>query len=226
MSGLSEQQAFLSDWSYTSDRYVPNRQGYCLGSLILTNNGDQPVESFEIGDIIVTAFGEHRPIKWIGHRSYAGRFLAANANVQPIRFRGGSLGGGLPRRDLVVSPEHAIFLDRLLVPANCLVNGTTIAQEHGLERLDYFHVELGSHDVLLAEGAPAESYLDDNSREVFHNAVEFGVMYPGAHAPGTFCAPRVESGFELEVIRARLAGVAAELLLQGRSGLIPTGRFP
>ncbi len=105
---------------------------YCPGTLILTNRGEMPVDTLVIGDTVVTASGQHRSIKWVGSRSYAGRFLAANPNVQPIRFRAGSLGEDLPRRDLLVSPEHAMFLDGLLIPARCLVNGSTIVQERGL----------------------------------------------------------------------------------------------
>ncbi len=157
---------------------------YCTSTLILTDRGDQPVEALAIGDTIVTASGQHRPIKWIDLRSYAGRFLAANPRVHPIHFRAGSLGNGLSRRDLLVSPEHAM-------------NGTTIAQERGLERVDYFHVELDSHDVLLAEGAPSESFLDDDSRGKFHNASEFAALYPDVSAPGRFCAPKVDAGYEL-----------------------------
>ena len=72
---------------------------YTEGTRLLTGQGEQPVETLAIGDTLVTATGEHRAIKWIGRRSYAGRFLAANPNAQPIRFQAGSLGDGLPRRD-------------------------------------------------------------------------------------------------------------------------------
>ncbi len=186
---------------------------YVLGTNILTIGGDAPVESLRIGDIVITASGRHCPVKWIGRRSYVGHFLAANPNVQPIRFRAGSHGASLPRRDLLVSPDHAMFLHGRLVPARHLVNGATIAQERGLERVDYFHVELDSHDVLLAEGAPSESFMDDDSRGAFHNASEFVTLYPHAPGPGRFCAPRVTDGYELEAIRQRLALVAQRMAI-------------
>ena len=182
---------------------------YCQGTLIETAQGERSVETLAIGDVVVTASGERRPIRWIGRRSYAGPFLAANPGLQPVRVSAGALGKGLPRRDLLVSPSHAMVLDGLLVPARCLANGVTIAQERGLARLDYYHVELDSHDVLLAEGAPSESFLDDDSRGLFHNAAEWEAAHPGQpRAPAAYCAPRVESGFALEAIRRRLADVA------------------
>ena len=185
---------------------------FLAGTRILTPQGEVPVERLAIGDMIVTASGQNRPVRWMGIRSYAGRFLAASPHVQPIRFRAGSLGDALPRRDLLVSPDHAMVLDGQLVPARCLVNGKTIVQERGLNRVDYFHVELDSHDVLLAEGAPSESYLDDESRGMFRNAAEFAALYPDAPEPGRFCAPRVTDGYRLEAIRKRLAVASGEMM--------------
>jgi ELWxxDGT repeat protein len=185
---------------------------YVAGTHILTDHGERDVSALSIGDAVVTVSGETRPVKWLGHRRYAGRFLAANPNVQPIRFRAGSLGNGLPRRDLLVSPEHAMFLDGVLVPARALANGSTVVRDR-VERVDYFHVELETHDVLLAEGAPSESFLDDDSRGMFHNASEFAALYHDAPDPGTFYAPRVTEGYELEAIRRRLAEIAGEIVV-------------
>ena len=181
---------------------------YARGTLILTTRGEMPVEVLAIGDTVVTAGGAHRAIRWLGRRSYAGRFLAANPAVQPIRLRAGSLGGGVPRRDLLVSPKHAMFLDGLLAPAECLVNGRSIVRERGWARVDYFHVELGSHDVILAEGAASESFVDDGSRGMFHNGREVAVQTPGEVF---YCARRVDSGYELDAIRRRLDEAACGL---------------
>ena len=117
----------------------------------------------------------------------------------------GALGAGLPRRDLLVSPDHALLLDGILIPAAGLVNGHSITRERGLTDIRYHHIELETHDILLAEGAAAESYLDDDSRLMFHNGFE-GV--PCAD-PGSFCAPRLTDGEAVEAVRRRLADVAA-----------------
>ena len=115
----------------------------------------------------------------------------------------------LRARDLMVSPKHAMFLDGVLIPAEQLVNGATIVQEPPGEDIHYFHLELESHDVLIAEGAFSESFVDDESRGIFQNAHEFGKLYPEEPAKqAVYCAPRVEDGFILDRIRRRLAGRA------------------
>jgi autotransporter-associated beta strand protein len=61
---------------------------YCEGTLILTDRGECPVETLAIGDTVVTAAGQHRPVRWIGRRSYVGRFLIANPTVaDPVSRR-------------------------------------------------------------------------------------------------------------------------------------------
>ena len=179
---------------------------YARGTLIATEIGETPVEALTIGQRLVTAAGTIRPIRWIGTRSYAGRFANGNHDVLPICFKAGSLADRVPRRDLWVSPKHAMFLDGVLIPAEHLVNGVSVVQAAEIDRVDYFHIELDSHDVIVAEGALSETFVDDDSRAMFHNAREFAALYADAAAvPARYCAPRVETGFVLEAVRRKLA---------------------
>ncbi|MBF0860158.1 hypothetical protein HKD24_13215 [Gluconobacter sp. LMG 31484] len=178
---------------------------FCRGTLIETERGEIAVEDLAIGDRVRTASGALRPIRWIGHRSYSGQFVRGNKNVLPIVIRAGALSDGLPRRDLSVSPLHAMALEGVLIPAVCLINGISILQVERIDQVTYFHIELETHDILLAEGAPSESFVDDDSRNMFHNAAEFKKLYPdAAPLPAAYCVPRIEEGPILETVRARL----------------------
>ena len=178
---------------------------FVRGTRIAVPGGETAVEALASGDLVLTAAGLARPVRWIGTRSYAGRFLAANPRLHPVRIRAGALGVGLPRRDLLVSPSHAMLLDGVLVPAACLVDGASIVLERGLRDVDYFHVELDTHDVILAEGAATESFVDCDSRGIFQNAATF----TGPAGPAGSCAPRLEAGHAVEAIRRRLRLIGA-----------------
>ena len=179
---------------------------YCRGTLILTDKGEVAVERLKIGDRLFTKSGALRPIKWIGTRSYSGRYAAGNRDVLPVLITAGALEDNVPRRDVWVSPLHAMYLDDVLIPAFALINGTSIVQADAVDQVEYFHVELDTHDVIVAEGTLAESFLDDDSRGMFHNADEHRRLYPDdVRKPAAYCAPVVEDGALLETVRARIA---------------------
>ena len=109
------------------------------------------------------------PITWIGFRSIEAARHPDPARIWPVRIRAGAFGAGMPHTDLFLSPDHAVHVGNVLVPAGYLINGTTIVQVPA-DRVDYYHVELPRHDVLLAEGLAVESYLDTGNRDGFANA--------------------------------------------------------
>lgn len=178
---------------------------FVTGTLIRTRYGDVPVEALRPGDEIVTLLPDgHRPVRWVGHRSVRPASHPLRADLHPIRVTAGTFGPGLPARDLYLSPDHALFARGSLVPVKHLVNGTSISRVE-LEAVTYWHVEFDRHDVLLAEGLPAESYLDTGDRASFANGGAVVSLQPrfGAltwEAEG--CAPLAVTGPVVEHLRA------------------------
>jgi hypothetical protein len=126
-------------------------------------------------------------------------------HILPICIRAGALADNVPRRDLWISPHHAMYLDGVLIEAKDLVNGVSIVQAERVEKVEYFHLELETHDVIIAEGAPSETFMDDDSRAIFHNAHEYWAIYPDAPpGPARYCAPRLEDGYKVEAARRRI----------------------
>ena len=180
------------------------------------------MEHLRVGDLAVTSTGAHRPIRWLGHRVTDCRRHPDPSACMPVRVAAHAFGPDRPARDLRVSPGHALCVDvggEVLIPAMALVNGTTITREE-VDAVTYWHVELDSHDILLAENMGAESYLDMGNRPFF---AEAGVIAlnasPDAHSPldaaarthADFCRPFHMDGAPVEVARAHLRARAAAL---------------
>jgi len=168
-----------------TDVFLATMVCYAAGTLIRTDRGDVAIENLAAGDTVVTLRnGEpvSMPIKWMGVRKLD---LAAHPHphlAAPVRIRAGAFGDDLPRRDLLVSPAHAILVDGKLVPANLLINNMTISQDTGIKAIAYYHIELEQHAIVLAEGLPAESYLDVGNRDFFSNAGLATALHPEFHA--------------------------------------------
>jgi hypothetical protein len=191
---------------------------YLRGTRILTDAGEVTVEHLAIGDKVVTSRGVARPIRWIGTRSYSGRFALGQKHILPICIKAGALDDNVPRRDLWISPHHAMYLEGVLIEAKDLVNGVSIVQAERFDDVEYFHIELESHDVIIAEGARSESFIDDDSRGIFHNASDYRALYPDApDVPAHYCAARRNDGYELE---------AARRVIETRAGLRPATEQP
>jgi hypothetical protein len=194
---------------------------YCFvaGTNILTPEGDVAVENLVIGDRVITHDGKQVEIKFIRKRSYDGRFIAGNHLALPVTVTKNAIADNVPARDLAVSPGHGMYIDGVIVPAWRLVNDVSVTQAVAVEQVHYFHIELADgHDILLAEGCPAESYLDIGTRNQFHNSADFYTRYPKDEVSPLSCAPRVESGFQLEAIQNRIAeraGIAPQERQEG-----------
>ncbi|MDE2005090.1 MAG: Hint domain-containing protein [Rhodospirillales bacterium] len=209
---------------------------FAAGTHILTPTGERLIEDLQEGDLVLTQSGDSLtplPVKWIGRlRADIGRHPRPET-IAPVRIARGAFAEGVPHRDLLVSPEHCILADGRLIAAKCLVNGTTIVQELDRPAIQYFHLETDPHSIVLAEGLPAETYLDTGNRIVFENAGHALLLHPEFHINAGLrrwnehsCAPLAVTPSEIEPTWRRLADRAVALGLVAPSLATTTDPAP
>ncbi len=193
-----------------SGSYVTNATAlacFPTGTRIMTPDGAVPVESLSVGQTVTTLLRGEAPIVWIGMRD-----VDCEAHPQPekvwlVHIDTGAFGPGLPARDLRLSPDHAVFVEGVLMPIRVLINGGSIRQIP-VRRVTYHHIELAEHDVVLAESLPAESFLDTGNRAAFLNGGRVVQMHPDFSAltwDARACAPLEVTGPRVNAVRERLA---------------------
>ncbi|MGL4279429.1 MAG: Hint domain-containing protein [Albidovulum sp.] len=143
---------------------------FCAGTGIATPQGSTPIETLRVGDLVMTADRGPQPIRWIASREIERAELLANGRLLPVRIAKGALGMGLPHADLMVSRQHRLLVRsalaermfgsrEILVPAVKLVGLPVIEICDTASPIIYFHIALDHHQVIFAEGCPAESLL-------------------------------------------------------------------
>jgi hypothetical protein len=192
---------------------------FALGTRIAVPGGEVAVEALAPGMRVLLARGGVGEVVWVGHRRVACASHPRPQEVWPVRVVAGAFARGVPGRDLLLSPDHAVFLGGVLIPVRHLVNGRTVRQE-AADAVTYFHVELAAHDILLAEGLACESYLDTGNRASFANGGAAVALHPDFarrqwQAQG--CAALVEDGPAVASARTRLLARAGAMgLRRGR----------
>jgi hypothetical protein len=153
------------------------------------------VERLAVGDQVLTASGAVRPIVWIG----VGKVLATRGRrgaATPVIVRRSALADNVPHRDLHVTKGHSVYLDGALIPVEFLVNHRSIQWDDHAQVVSLYHIELETHDVLVANGAPLESYRDDGNRWLFQNTNAGWDLAPKEHyAPVLTGGPIVDAAW-------------------------------
>jgi hypothetical protein len=153
-----------------------------------------------------------KPIVWIGLRHVDFRRHPNKLRVLPVQVAAHAFGPERPKRTLLLSPDHAVYVEDVLIPIRYLINDTSIVQIE-CDAITYYHVELPRHDVLLTEGLPTESYLDAGARRAFANCDGIIQLDPdfvarlddhGALWDAKGYAPLIVTGELLERVRRRL----------------------
>jgi hypothetical protein len=186
---------------------------FAAGTRIATPRGAIPVERLCEGNTVLTVSGKPQRIQWIGCRTLDCNRHVSPERVKPIRIAPHAFGEDRPRRALLLSPDHSVFVEDVFIPIKHLVNGTTVTQID-VATVTYYHIELPRHDVVLAEGLPAETYLETGARFAFENGGGAMELHPdfapdearvGMVWRNFSYAPLIGTDGQVECVRARLA---------------------
>jgi Ca2+-binding RTX toxin-like protein len=205
----------------SSSLTVENTGVVCFtkGANILTDAGYRPIETLEVGDLVLTEDNGFQPVRWIGQRAVPGR-----GNLAPIFFETGVLNGA--KRPLLVSPQHRVLVagyqaelffgePEVLIPAKFLINGTTVREQPCAE-VTYIHIMFEQHEVIYADGQASESFhANDTGLNVISEAgrEELFAIFPelrwnsGAHGDTA-----------RNCLKAREAEIFKVAMRAGRSG--------
>lgn len=186
---------------------------FLTGTRIATPKGPRAIETLRPGDLVSTADGAESPVIWVWRQDMVSIPGVTDARA-PVCIRAGALAAGLPERDLMVTADHALAIDGLLIDAGALVNGGSIARlalDALPGHLSYWHIEMPGHCLLLAEGCPAESFLPLTDRRAFADHAAYIATHGGERQFAEMPLPRVSaSRLVPTAIRRRLGiGLAA-----------------
>jgi len=191
-------------------------RGHCFlkGTQILTLQGERSIEDLRIGDLVMTVSGEAKSIKWIGCMRFDRDGQTSwDDTVVPVKIVRGAFNDDLPHSDLYVSRGHRFLVNGLLISAGDLINGSTITRlkSTNSDVLEYLHIELESHDVILANGAPAETLEGNTSRIEFDNFDEYVALYGAALTHQTPYAPVMARNGRRQLLWSHLRGILAPI---------------
>jgi hypothetical protein len=182
----------------TGDAFIEAIPCFLPGTQIATPTGEVSVERLAVGDTVKTASGETKSLVWIGTGQAVvsrGRRTAAT----PVIVRKGALADNVPHRDLRITKGHSLYLDGVLIPVEYLINHRSVLWDDMAQVVTVYHLELQQHDLLLANGAPAESFRDDGNRWLFQNAFTNHDL-----SPKPPCAPVLTGGPVVDAVWRRL----------------------
>ncbi len=196
----------VSTGKITTLQIDPNAPCFAKGTLIRTVRGDVAVETLKVGDLVVTSSGAERPIVWLGCYNLKRTRSSQYEISRPVRIQANAFGEQQPYADLWLSPGHAVcvrVLDEVLIPIGYLINGATIKQVDVAE-ITYWHVELETHDILIANGLPTESYLDCGTRALFHQSSHKRRRIDICEVTAQYCRPLTLDRSSVEAVAIRL----------------------
>lgn len=196
---------------------------FASGTQIMTPDGPRNVEDLKVGDLVMTADRGAQEVRWAGARTLDAIDLASESRLIPVRIKAGALGGGLPKRDLVVSPQHRVLIasdialemtgeKEVLVAAKHLLGMPGVELAADLASVTYHHILFDNHEIVFSEGLRSES--------LFTGKEAMKAMTEDAQREITLLFPQLKEEFPVAGVRPFTKGrvardMAASMQLAG-----------
>ena len=127
--------------------------GLCAGTIVLTLDGELPVEHLTIGDRVISRSSGTAVLRNI---------VITQAMMTPIRIKAGSLGHTRPDRDMLVSPNAQLHIrdwraealfgtPSAMISARRLIDGEFVAEET-TRVVTLFNLVFDRAQVIYADG--------------------------------------------------------------------------
>lgn len=170
--GMFNQIVFTTNGEFRIDSLETIVKTNCFleGTHLATPDGQSKIEDLSPGDMLRRSDGGATRVVWVARQRVFPRFRVPS-DINPICILAGALADGVPSRNLYLTADHALAIDGMLVNAGALVNGRTIFQMPNMpvDGFVYYHVETDTHEIILAENTPAETFIDNAGRDDFDN---------------------------------------------------------
>ncbi len=189
----------------TSGTVTPGDSVLCFEASveIETSQGTRAAGQLKTGDKVICSDGHSRTIRWVGKSEVSRADLARNPKLRPVRIVEGALGCGMPHRDLLLSRQHRVVIrsaiaERMFGETEVLVAAIKLTELPGIfvdsnvEDVSYVHLLFDQHEIILANGAFAESlFIGPEARRVTGPQVwdELAALFPNMQLSASDAKP-------------------------------------
>ena len=131
----------------------------------------------------------YQPLSLVLKRKLPQCALAENEKLRPVRISTGALGNNLPETDLLISRQHRMMVSspmckRIFGDDNALVAGVRLTElagiyiDYGVREFEYYHLVFDQHEILIANGAPSESFFPGPEALKAEALEEIAALFP------------------------------------------------
>ncbi len=137
--------------------------GLTSGAMVVTRNGEVPVEWLETGDDVLTRDRGFMPVRWINRVKLDRNSFRQRPDYAPVSILSERVDDRFPLHDISVAPDQLVMIrsplaerdywsNEVLVPARALGTQKDVDDMRGSDRAVYTQIMLQTHEAIIVDG--------------------------------------------------------------------------